>query len=94
MFLLLGVVQDAQNKVDHDSQQENNGQDGRAETIVETSLSPHSYGLCSPVICDQRVDHGQHGDSSEQERRDEGDTVTKVEHANGQGANNDSKVEP
>lgn len=42
----------------------------------------------------QGVYHRQHGDSGEEEGRDEGGPVAKIEHANGQGAEDDGEVEP
>lgn len=92
--MLAGLVGDSEDKVDNDGQEQDNGQNSRTETVVEAGLSPHSYRLSSPVVCHQGVQHGQHGDAGEEERRNEGDAVTEVEHTNGQGAKDDGEVEP
>lgn len=94
MLVLAGLVHDAEDKVDDNGQEEDDGEDGRAEAVVKAGLAPHANALRSPVVRDEGVDHGQHGDSREQEGGDEGDAVTKVEHADGQGTNHDGEVEP
>lgn len=93
-LLLLGLIHNPQDKVDNDGQQEDNGQESWTESVVKSGLPPHSYRLGSPVVCDQGVDHGQHGHAGEEKGGDEGHSVAKVEHANGQGAKDDGEVEP
>jgi hypothetical protein len=46
------------------------------------------------MVCYQCVNHGQHSDAGEEERRDKGDSVTEVEHTNGKGAEDDGEVKP
>lgn len=87
-------VHDAKDKVDNDGQQQDNGQDRGAEAVVKAGLATHAYRLGAPVVGRERVNHGEHGDAGEEKGGDEGDTVAKVEHANGQGANDDGEVEP
>ncbi len=93
-MLFLVRVHDAEDKVDNDSQQKDNGQDRGAEAVIKASLAPHAYRLGTPVVGDEGVDHGEHGDAGEEKGGDEGDPVAKVEHANGQGADDDGEVEP
>lgn len=93
-LLLLGGVHDAQYKVDDDGEEQDNGQHRGAEAVVEAGLAADAYRLGAPVVGDEGVDHGEHGDAGEEKGRDEGDAVAKVEHANGQGANDDGEVEP
>lgn len=40
------------------------------------------------------VDHGGHGDAREEEGRDEGGAVAKVEHADGERAEDHGEVQP
>lgn len=55
VVVLLGLIRDSENEVDDNSQQEDNGQNGRAESVVEAGLAPHSYTLGSPVVCHKGV---------------------------------------
>lgn len=87
-------VNDPQNKVDHDCEQKHNGQHGRTEAVIETSLAPLPYALGTPMVGRQGVNHGEHGHAGEEEGRDEGGPVAEVEHANGQRAEDDGEVEP
>lgn len=92
--MLLRLIHNPQNEVDNNGQQEDDGQKGRAKSVVEARLPSHSYRLCSPVICDQGVNHRQHGHAGEEKGRDERHSVAKVKHADGQGAEDDGEVEP
>lgn len=94
MLSLLGRVRYAQDKVDNDGQQQDNGQEGGAEAVVKAGLAADADGFCAPVIRGQGVDHGEHGNTSEEEGADKGRAVAKVEHADGEGAKDDRKVEP
>lgn len=93
-LLLLRLIHNPQDKVDNDGQQKNNRQESWAKPVIESSLPPHSYRLGSPVVCDEGVDHCQHGHAGEEKGGDEGHSVAEVEHANGQGAEDDGEVEP
>lgn len=46
------------------------------------------------MICYQRVYHCQHSDTGEEEGGDEGHAVAKVEHAYGEGAEDNGEIEP
>lgn len=46
------------------------------------------------MICDQRVDHGGHGDGGEQACTDATYAVAEVEEADREAAEDDSEVEP
>lgn len=92
--MVLGLVGNSKDEVDNDGQEKDDGQHGRSETVIETGLSLHSYRLGSPVVGYKCVDHGAHGDTSEEESRDKGNSVTEVEHTNGKGTKDDGEVKP
>lgn len=88
------VVTHAEDKVDHDGSQQGNSENRRSEAVVETALPPPPNTLRAPVKRHHGVDHGCHGNDSEQGGRDATDTVTKVEETHGQTAEDDGEVEP
>lgn len=92
--MLLAAVDNPQHKVDDHGQQQNDGQDRGSKAIIEARLAPHPYALGPPMIREQGVYHGQHGNTREEEGRDEGRAVSEVEHADGQGAEDHGEVEP
>jgi hypothetical protein len=83
-----------EDKVDNDSSQKSNSQDSRTKAIVETTLTPHTNALCSPVVGEEGIDHGGHGDQSKETSRDLADPVAKVEETDGKTAEDDGKVQP
>lgn len=87
-------VDDAQDKVDNSGQHEDNGQERGTEAVVETGLAAPPYRLGTPVVGEECIQHGHESDAREQESRDERRAVTKVEHADGEGAEDDGKVHP
>lgn len=94
LLLPLGIIGDPQHEVHHHGKQQHNSQQRRTESVVKASLSPHPYALRTPVIRHQGIYHGQHGHAGEEKRRDKGRSVAEVEHADGQGAEDDGEVEP
>ena len=94
MLLLLRLIHDSQHEVHNHCEKQDDCQEGRSETVVEPSLAPHADGPCSPMICYQRVYHCQHSDTGEEEGGDEGHAVAKVEHAYGEGAEDNGEIEP
>lgn len=58
-------VRYAQNKVDDDGQQQDDGQDSWTEAIVKASLALDSYGFGPPMVGKQSIYHGEHGDAGE-----------------------------
>ncbi len=92
--LILGCVSYPQNKIDDDGEQQYDGQEGWAEAVVKAGLASDPNRLGAPVVCRQGVYHGHHGDAREEESRDEGGPVAKVEHADGEGAEDDGEVHP
>jgi hypothetical protein len=92
--LLLGRIRNSQNEVDDDREEEDDSEEGRSESIIETSLPSQTNRLRAPVICEQRIHHGSHCDDGEEEGGDEGGPVTEVQHANGKSSENDSEVQP
>ncbi|RFU29679.1 hypothetical protein B7463_g6672, partial [Scytalidium lignicola] len=75
-------------------QQQDDSQKCRPKPVIKPSLSPQSDGFRSPMVREERIDHGDHGNEGEEEGGDEGWTVTEVQHANGEGAEDDGEVEP
>ena len=92
--MALGVIRDPQHKVHHHRQQQHDGQERRAEPVVEAGLAPDPYALGPPVVRHEGVYHGRHGDAREEEGGDEGGPVAKVQHADGERAEDDGEVEP
>ena len=92
--VVLGGIYDPEDKVDNNCQQEHDGQDGRTKSIIEASLAPQPDGLGAPMVRYQRIEKGEDRYSSEEEGRDEGGAIAKVEHAQGQGPKHDGEVEP
>jgi hypothetical protein len=84
----------AQNEVHHNSGKKRNGKDGRTESVVDTALPTAANTLCSPVECNEGVDHGAHGDDGEEGGGDAADAVAEVQEADGQTAEDDSEIEP
>src|ERR1041384_2718476 len=71
VVLLLGGVCYPQDEVDDDSQQQNDGQEGRAEAVVKPGLAADADRFGTPVICYEGVNHGQHGNAGKEEGADE-----------------------
>lgn len=92
--MVLGGIDYPQNKVDDNGQQEHNSQYCRAEPVVEAGLAAQPDRLGSPVVRHQRVEQGEDGDAGEEEGRDEGGSVTEVEHTQGESSEDDGEVEP
>lgn len=69
----------AQNEIHHHSSQQRDGENRRPKAIVKPALSPASDTLCSPVECNDGVDHGCHGDDGEEGGGDAADAVAEVE---------------
>jgi hypothetical protein len=92
--LLLRRIRYAQRKVNNNSQQQDDGEECRAKAIIEAGLAAHPNGFRPPVVREQRVHHGGHGDNREQEGGDEGRPVAEVQHPDGQRAEDDGEVQP
>ena len=87
-------VGDAEDEVDDDGEEEDDGEDGGAEAVVEAGLAADAYGLGAPVVREERVDHGEHGDAGEEEGRDEGGPVPEVQHPDRQRPQDHREVQP
>lgn len=90
----LGGIHDPQHEVDHDRDQQQNGQCRGPEPVVEAGLPTHPDRLRSPVIGSKCVYQRGDRDASEAEGGDLGGLVAEVEHADGEGADNDGEVKP
>lgn len=93
-LLLLRRVRNPQHKVNHHRKKQNDSQEGRTKPVIETSLAPHPYRLRPPMVRYEGVYHGGHSDAGEQKGRDKCRAVTEIQHADGQGAEDDGEVEP
>ena len=60
-------VGNAENKVNNDGQQQNDGQESRSIAIVESGLSSPSYRARTPVVGDESIYHGEHRHTGEEE---------------------------
>lgn len=94
VILLFRRVRDPEDEVDDHGQEQDDGQEGRPEAVVEAGLAADAYRLRAPVVREQGVQHGGHGDDGEQEGRDEGRPVAEVQHAHGEGAEDYGEVQP
>jgi len=92
--LILRRVGNPEHEIDHDSAQQDDSQEGGTKPVIEARLPAHSYRLGSPVVRYEGVDHGGHGDACEEEGRDEGGPVAKVQHADRERPEDDGEVEP
>lgn len=88
------AVLDPQNEVHHHCCKKRNGQDCRAESVIDAALPAAPDTLCPPMECDEGIYHGAHSDDGEEGGGDATDTVTEVEEADGETAQDDGKVEP
>jgi hypothetical protein len=91
---ILGGIHDPQNEVDHHSDQQQDGQSRRSEPVVKAGLAAHPDRLRSPMIGPKCIYEGGNRDAGEAKRRDLGSLVAKVEHADGEGTDNDGEVQP
>lgn len=94
LLSILVLICKSEDEVNDHSYQDNKSQERRTKFIVETSLSPLSNRLRSPVKCTQRIDHCEHRRKREEEGRDEGRLVTKVQHANGKSCDDYTQAQP
>lgn len=72
-----------QHKIHHDGRQKRHSENGRSEAIINATLAAFANTLRAPVECDQRIDHGGHGDDGEQTGGDAADAVTEVQESDG-----------
>ena len=55
----LGV--ETEDEVDKDSDEKHDGKDGRSQPVIVWTGATVANGTCTPVICQQSVDHDCHG---------------------------------
>lgn len=91
---VLAGLHDPQHKVHNHRGQQQYRQCRRPEPVVEASLSPYSDRFRTPVICPQRIQKCAHSNAREAEGGDLGGAVAKVEHAHGEGTDDDGEVQP
>jgi hypothetical protein len=83
-----------QDEVDNDRGEQRNRQNGRTQTVVESSLSAHPDAPRAPVEGEQRVHHSHHSNDGEQTGADLADLVAEVKKPDCESAENDGEVEP
>ena len=91
---ILGGIHDPQDEVDHHGDQQQDGQRRGPEPVVEAGLATHPDRLRSPMIGPKCIYERGDRDAGEAEGGDLGGLVAKVEHADGEGADNDGEVQP
>lgn len=90
-MILLGH---SKNKVDDNGGQQEDTQHGGAESVIVGARATLPDGSSSPVVGDESVTHGGHGNQGEHACGDSTDLVTEVKKTNGQTAKDDGEVEP
>lgn len=85
---------DPQHEIHHHRGQQHYRQHRWPKSIVKPALTPLSYTLRTPMVCEQGVDHGAHGNEGEQTRADATDVVAEVEQTDGESAQDDGEVKP
>jgi hypothetical protein len=93
-FFFLMVFTKTQSKIDQDSSQDKHTQHRGSKAIIIRTRQSLTNSIRSPVEGRQGIDHHHHGDECEHSGRDTTDPVSKVEEANGEGSEEDGKVEP
>lgn len=83
ILFLLASDRQPQHKVDYNGAEEGNRQDGRAEPVVEATLTTHPYTPRAPVESEERIEHSHHGNEGEEASGDLANAVAEVEKADG-----------
>jgi len=94
MLSIFRLILNPQHKVHDHRNDQDNSQERRAKLIVETLLATPPDRLCAPVVGEECIAHCEQGYGGEEEGGDEGGLVTKVEHADCEGAEDDGEVHP
>jgi len=96
MLPLIRLVLNPQHKVHYHRNNQHDGQERRAKPIIETAglLPTHPDRLCTPVICEESIAHGEQSYDGEEEGGDEGGLVAEIEHADCEGTEDDGEVHP
>lgn len=84
----------SQHKVDDDSCEQGDSQDGRTQPVIEAALTAHADASGTPMECEQGINHSHHGDESKKTSADLADIVAKVKETDSQSTENDGEVEP
>lgn len=91
---MLARLHDPQHKVDDHRGQQQHRQRRGPEPVVEARLAPDSDRSRTPVVRPQRVQERAHSNAREAEGGDLGGAVAKVEHAHGEGTDDNGEVQP
>lgn len=83
-----------QDKVDNDSSEQSDGEDGGTQPVIEAALAPHPYAPRAPVEGKEGVNHGHHGNKGEEGGGYFSNLVAKVKEADCEAAEDDGEVEP
>lgn len=87
-------IPNAQDEVNNNSSEQGNGEDGRTESIIDTTLPAPTDTLRAPVECHEGIDHCAHSNDGEEACGDATDAITKVEKTDGEAAQDDGEVQP
>lgn len=91
---MLVRLMNSKNKIDNHGSQQSNRQQRRTETVVKPALTAFAYTLRSPVEGEKRIDHGCHGNDSEQTGGDAADAITEIQKTDGKTAEDHREVQP
>jgi len=94
LFLAARCAREPKDEVDNDGSEQEEGQDGGTEAVIEALLPTHPNAPCSPMELIQCVYHGAHGNNSEYASADLAHFVAEVEQPDCQAAQDDGEVEP
>lgn len=93
-MLLLTPNSQPQNKVDHNSREQRNGQNGRTKSVIKATLASETNTPRAPMESEQGIHHGHHGNEGKQAGGDFTNLVAEVEEADCQTAEDDGEIEP
>lgn len=85
---------ESQSKVNQDSGKNKDTQNRWSKTIIIRSRKALPNPIRSPVKGRQGIDHHHHRHECENTSRDPTDPISKVQETNGEGSEEDGKVEP
>jgi hypothetical protein len=94
LFAIVVAHGHPQDEVDNDRGKQRDRQNGRAQTVIESSLSAHADAPRAPVESEQGVHHSHHSNDGEQTGADLADLVAEVEKTDRESAEDDGEVEP
>jgi hypothetical protein len=83
-----------ENEVDNNSREQRDCQNRGTKSVIEATLSAHPNTPRAPVECEQRINHSHHSNKGEEPSANLSNSVTEVEKADCEAAEDDGEVEP